>query len=83
MIKPVHIDGWLYYGIAVSGALQTSLTQDTVKAILPDPWLTILIVVNGSFIMAGLTALKTFRSTSYAVHKANGQETEKESVPPV
>lgn len=65
-ITPVITDGALYYLIAAAGSLQTSLTQDTVKAVIPDPWLTLLIVINGAFLLAGLTALKTFRSTAYA-----------------
>lgn len=31
--------------------------------------MTYLVVFNGAFILAGLTGLKTFRSTAYADHK--------------
>lgn len=72
MMYAVHIDGWLYYGIAVSGALQTGLAQEGASNYIPQPYLFYIQLINGAFFLAGLTALKTFRSTAYADHVANG-----------
>lgn len=77
----MYIDGGLYYGIAACGALQTGLAMDSVKAaictLIPEPFYHIILLINGSFFVSGLTALKTFRSTAFADHKAengNGKE---------
>lgn len=68
-IPPVFIDGLLYYVIAVSAITATFLGTDEAFEIIPRTSLFYMKWINAAFIGAGLTALKTFRSTAYSEHQ--------------
>lgn len=66
-IKPVHIDGMLWVGIAIFGAMQGMLTTDEAYKYVPPSvlfWMKFSVMCA----VAGCGALKAFRSTSYAGH---------------
>lgn len=68
-VKPVVIDGILYVLIAMGGSFEAVLTSDDVyKYILP--WIVFYLKLITAVFIAGVTALKMFRSTSYGDHIA-------------
>lgn len=71
-MKSNHIDGWLYVGVAVCGALTASLGGDDASKIIPVEYLFKLKVVIGA-IGAGMLAGKMYRSTAYADSKNTTQ----------
>lgn len=74
IMKPVHIDGFLLVMIAVSGSIiGISTSDEAFKYVAPNHlWWTRAVA---GVVLAAVTALKTFRSTSYADHvAANGHQ---------
>jgi len=67
-LKPVHIDGVLYGLIALCGYLAGALGGDSAAALFTSMSLWLLQTLNGC-ILATATALKMFRSTTYAKHQ--------------
>lgn len=68
-LPPVFIDGLLYVGIAFFGALFIEFTTDDAKQFIPLATLFWLKLATSS-LGGSCTALKTFRSTTFADHKA-------------
>lgn len=68
-IKPVYTDGVLYVMIAVCGFLSTEAGSDAAYKYLNPYFLFWAKVIIGC-LLAGATALKMFRSTSYSNHIA-------------
>lgn len=66
--KPVHVDGALYVMIALFGAALTALTNDDVYKYM-SPYLVFYLKMFCSLALAVVTALKMFRSSSYAAHE--------------
>ncbi len=67
-IKPVIIDGFLYVVIAMSGSLEVALTSDDAYKYL-NPYFIYFAKNINAVILAGITALKMYRSTSYSEHQ--------------
>lgn len=71
---PVVIDGWLYVGVAICGALQLSFGSDDAAKFMEPENLFWLRAANGA-VSAGLLALKLYRSQAYAHHQAEKKKT--------
>lgn len=71
-LPAVWIDGALYVAIAFFGALFIEFTTDDAKQFISPPVL-FWIKLIASSIGGACTALKTFRSTTFADHKAAKQ----------
>lgn len=72
-IPPVFIDGVLYLLIALFGAFQTFFSSEEAYKYVNPAVLFWLKCVFGS-LLAGVSALKMFRSTSYADHQTTKDE---------
>lgn len=74
-IKPVTVDGFLYILIAVFGTVQGLMQSDETYKYM-SPYVVFYIKFFSALLLAGATALKMFRSTSYSNHvaekKSNG-----------
>lgn len=64
-VRPVHVDGFLYFCIAFFGSLLVSLGSDAAYKYI-EPFALFKYKMWCGAIAAGATALKTFRSTAYA-----------------
>lgn len=77
-LPSAYINGYLYVGIAISGALAASFSSDeAAKYIAPEClwyWRT-----GCATISAGLLALKMYRSTTFGQHLADQQSKEIEA----
>ena len=60
-----HLDGWLYVGVAVCGAVTASLAGDDAQKYFTPDRLFGLKTITGA-VGAGLLAGKMYRSTSFA-----------------
>lgn len=67
-VKPVVIDGFLYVIIAMGGSVEISLTSDDCYKYMNAYVIWYSKVLVAVFI-AGATALKMYRSTSYKEHR--------------
>lgn len=74
-LKPVHVDGWLYFGIGVFGAMTATFGTDAAYKYM-EPYHLFWYKSVSTWCLAGCTALKTFRSTSYSdsLKDPNGQQ---------
>jgi hypothetical protein len=79
-IPPMFIDGSIYVILAVFGFLQTQFGSDEASKFISAELLFYLKNLVGS-VSAGLLALKLFRSTSYADHKRDKENTDIEPSP--
>lgn len=64
-ITPTQLDGTLYVLIAVFGAIQTFFSSDDAYKYV-NPYILFWIKGASGFALAGVSALKMFRSTAYA-----------------
>ncbi len=80
-VPSVVIDGFLYVSIAVCGAIAVLLSSDEAYKYINPYWLFWSKGINAVW-LAGTTALKMFRSTSYADHQTKKIKDEK-SIPPI
>lgn len=79
-VKPVVVDGLLYVVIAFFTSLVGLLAQDEAYKWL-NPYLVYFGKTFGTLMLATATALKMFRSSSYADHRAAEDEKEKCKTP--
>lgn len=68
-MKPVVLDGALYVIIAVCGTITAILTSEEVYKYM-NPYFVFYFKVINEIFTAAATALKMYRSTSYADHAA-------------
>lgn len=68
-VKPVVIDGFLYVVIAVCGTITAIMTSDEIYKYV-NPYCVFYGKAVNEILTAGSTALKMYRSTSYADHTA-------------
>ena len=80
-LQSIHIDGALYVGIGFLTAIQGGFsTDDAAKYIAPATLWWVRTLVMG--LLAGIAALKMFRSQSYSDYvKAKNGHSEVKSVP--
>lgn len=64
-VRPVHVDGMLYFLIGVTGAMVLTFSSDAAYKYV-DPNRLFWFKAMASWTLAGATALKTYRSTGYA-----------------
>lgn len=69
-LKPVVIDGFLYVCIAMFGSIIGLMSTDEVYKYM-NPYAVFYIKALSSIGLAGVSALKMFRSTSYSDHQAD------------
>lgn len=69
-MKPVVIDGFLYVVIAVCGTITAIMTSDEIYKYV-NPYVVFYGKAVNEILTAGATALKMYRSTSYADHQAS------------
>jgi hypothetical protein len=66
-ITPAQLDGALYIMIAVCGAVQTFFSSDEAYKYI-NAYLLFYIKCSAGIVLAGVGALKMFRSTTYSDH---------------
>lgn len=73
-ITPIQLDGTLYILIAVFGTVQTMFSSDEAYKYIP-PYFLFWIKSFSGVALAGVGALKMFRSTSYSDHLKDKDKT--------
>ena len=69
-VKPVTVDGALYVLIAIFGAVMALMQSDDTYKYM-NPYVCFYVKFFADIGLAGTTALKMFRSTSYSEHVAD------------
>ena len=75
-VSPTFIDGLLYVMIAVFGAGVASFTSEEAYKYI-NPYVLYWLTETSKWGLAAVTALKMFRSTSYAEHQEKKKEERK------
>lgn len=67
-LPPVFIDGFLYFLIAVFGSIEAGMANDDAYKYM-NAYVVFYIKFFSAIMLAGATAIKMFRSTTYSEHK--------------